>query len=147
MQEKREQDYLVEKLKNDYKVPHGEEHLYHVIVEVKHFNDRTGVRESKPYVQKFGQKAFDTSVRSNLTKQGYTLTVIHDPHAWREQRAAESAQQAEQAAAEERARLKAELRAEIEAEIEAEQAAVQNAATEEKRTRKPRTEVEESKAE
>lgn len=62
----------------NYIVPENEKHLYHVIIEVRKFNSETGERMSKPRVQKFGKKAFETKVRKNLIKQGYTLTMLHE---------------------------------------------------------------------
>lgn len=63
----------------NYIVPEGEEHLYHCIIEVRKFDSETGRRLSHPRVQKFGKKAFETSVQSGLTRQGYTVDVLYDP--------------------------------------------------------------------
>ena len=73
-------DLPIEKLTPDnYVVPKGEERLYHCVIEVKQFDRSTGERLSTPRVQKFGKKAFDTSVRASLLKQGYTILILHSP--------------------------------------------------------------------
>ena len=66
----------------NYIVPKGEERAYHCVIEVVQFDPKTGRRISKPRVQKFGRKIFDRSVRSSLLKQGYTITILHDPNEW-----------------------------------------------------------------
>ncbi len=78
----------------NYIVPKGEERCYHCVIEVKQFDPRTGERLSRPRVQKFGRKTFDTSVRDSLAKQGYTVTVLHDPNEWLEAHRAELAAKA-----------------------------------------------------
>lgn len=76
-------DTAIDRLTADnYIVPKGEERCYHCVIEVKQFDPRTGERLSRPRVQKFGRKTFDTSVRDSLMKQGYTVTVLHDPNEW-----------------------------------------------------------------
>lgn len=67
---------------NNYKVPAGEEHLYHVKIEVKKFNPESGARMSRPRIQKFGAKEYDTTVKNDLVRQGYTLEVLHNPTEW-----------------------------------------------------------------
>lgn len=133
MQTKNGRDLPVEKLTPDnYAVPAGEEHLYHVVAEIKSFDQNTGVRLSTPRVQKFGQKMYEQIVSRELRHQGYTVTVLHDPRQWneeqeREKRAAAAeaeairAQRAVEAQAAERAEMKAELLAEIRREMRAEQ--------------------------
>lgn len=66
----------------NYIVPAGEERYYHVVIEVKQFDPKTGRRISKPRVQKFGKKSFDAGIRTSLQKQGYDLLILHDPTAW-----------------------------------------------------------------
>lgn len=66
----------------NYIVPKGEEKSYHAVIEVVQFNPKTGQRISKPRVQKFGKKQFESSVLDSLRKQGYTITILHDPNAW-----------------------------------------------------------------
>lgn len=66
----------------NYIVPKGEEKSYHAVIEVVQYNPKTGQRISKPRVQKFGKKQFESSVLDSLRKQGYTITILHDPNAW-----------------------------------------------------------------
>lgn len=76
-------DLPVEQITSEnYVVPRGEEMVYHVKIEVKQFNAKTGERISRPRVQKFGIKTWQGSVRDSLVKQGYTIDVLHDPTAW-----------------------------------------------------------------
>lgn len=75
-------DVRIEQVTADnYICPENEKHLYHVIVEVRKFNAETGERISKPRVQKFGKKAFESKVRKNLVKQGFTITMLHEAEA------------------------------------------------------------------
>lgn len=76
-------DTPIEKLTaENYIVPKGEEKDYHAVIEVTQFDPKTGKRLSKPRVQKFGKKIFETHVADSLRKQGYTVTILHDPNAW-----------------------------------------------------------------
>ena len=99
-------DTPIEKLTPDnYIVPKGEEKDYHAVIEVRQFDPKTGNRLSKPRVQKFGKKIFEAHVGDSLRKQGYTVTILHDPNVWLK----EQAEQAEKAKAEaEKAKAKAE---------------------------------------
>lgn len=99
-------DTPIEKLTaENYIVPKGEEQIYHAVIEVVQFDQKTGKRISKPRVQKFGKKQFETSVLASLRKQGYTITILHDPNTWIAQQKAN----AEKAKAEaEQAKAKAE---------------------------------------
>ena len=81
----------------NYVVPAGEERFYHCIIEVVQFDPKTGKRISKPRVQKFGKKSFETSIYKTLKKQGYAITILHDPKGW-EKKAADQKKAAEQAA-------------------------------------------------
>lgn len=94
-------DTAIENLTADnYIVPKGEEKYYHAVIEVKQFNPKTGKRISVPRVQKFGKKAFETSVRDTLKKQGFDIVVLHDPNKWfAEQKEKASKVAAEQAEA------------------------------------------------
>lgn len=96
-------------------------------LEVKQFDKNSGERLSKPRIQKFGLRAFETSVRHNLTKQGFTLEILHDPNEWLRENAATVAQskatleaerqaKIEEAKAAEKAALKAEILAELKEE-------------------------------
>lgn len=92
---------------DNYKVPQGEEGIYHVVLEVKEFDRKTGERTSVPRVQKFGVNAFETAF-PNLKRLGYDVRVVYDPTSWlekqakeveeREQQGAQSAAEAQQAA-------------------------------------------------
>lgn len=76
-------DNPIENLTPDnYIVPAGEERYYHVVIEVKQFDPKTGRRISRPRVQKFGKKSFDAGIRDSLRKQGYDLLILHDPTDW-----------------------------------------------------------------
>lgn len=84
---------------DNYKVPAGEEHLYHVKIEVKKFNPDSGARMSRPRIQIFGAKEYETTVKNDLVRQGYTLDVLHNPTEWLKQQEAAKAKAAEQTAA------------------------------------------------
>lgn len=115
---------------DNYIVPQGEEMHVHAKIEVTQFDPKTGRRISRPVIQKFGMKEWQSVVNSSLRKQGYTIEILHDPYKWaNENRAKMEAEQAAKAqaereaqaaqAAQERAALKAELMAEIKAEMAA----------------------------
>lgn len=94
---------------DNYKVPQGEEGIFHVVLEVKEFDRKTGERTSVPRVQKFGVNAFETAF-PNLKRLGYDVRVVHNPTNWlaeqakeaeeREQQGAQYAAEAQQAAIE-----------------------------------------------
>lgn len=67
---------------DNYIVPKGEERAYHAVIEVVQYDPKTGKKLSKPRVQKFGKKTFETSVADSLRKQGYNVTILHDPNVW-----------------------------------------------------------------
>lgn len=96
-------DTPIEKLTADnYIVPKGEEKDYHAVIEVVQFDQKTGKRISQPRVQKFGKKIFEAHVLNSLRKQGYTVTILHDPNVWVKEQAAKAEQakaEAEQAKA------------------------------------------------
>ena len=98
---------------DNYKVPAGEEYLYHVKIEVKKFNPDSGARMSRPRIQIFGAKEYETTVKNDLVRQGYTLDVLHDPTEWLKQQEAAKAKAAEETKAAEKAALKAEILAEL----------------------------------
>lgn len=115
-------------------VPKGEEDCYHCRIEVKKFNQDTGERISKPRMQVFGKKFFESFGLHNLRKQGFTVDVMHDPNKWlqeneakleaEKQKEAEAdakakAEAAEAAEAEKKA-MKEAMKAEILAELKAE---------------------------
>ena len=93
-------DTSIEKLTPDnYIVPKGEEKDYHAVIEVVQFDPKTGKRISRPRVQKFGKKIFEAHVSDSLRKQGYTVTILHDPNVWLKEQAAKREQAAKEAAA------------------------------------------------
>ena len=98
-------DTPIEKLTpENYIVPRGEEQVYHAVIEVVQFDQKTGKRVSKPRVQKFGKKMFETHVLNSLRKQGYTVTILHDPNKWiteQQEKAAKSKAEQEAAKAKE----------------------------------------------
>jgi hypothetical protein len=110
-------DLPIEQITSEnYVVPRGEEMVYHVKIEVKQFNAKTGERISRPRVQKFGIKTWQGSVRDSLVKQGYTIDVLHDPMDW---------------IVENKARVEAEKAAAMKAEKAAEKEAMKAAILEE----------------
>ena len=99
-------DTPIEKLTpENYIVPKGEEKSYHAVIEVIQYDPKTGKKISKPRVQKFGKKMFEAVVADNLRKQGYTVTILHDPNEWIKENQAKAA---EKAKAEAEAKAKAE---------------------------------------
>lgn len=88
MQTKTGQDLPMLKLSSDnYLVPTGEEHLFHVRIEVMKFDPENGKRLSIPRIQKFGATGYTTSIAKNLKKQGFTLDVLHNPSEWLKEQA------------------------------------------------------------
>ena len=69
--------------KDNYIVPDKEKHLWHVTMEIPTFDPKNGKRISRPKLQKFGAKTFH-ALRESWEKQGYTITVLHDPTAYLE---------------------------------------------------------------
>jgi len=85
-------DTPIEKLTaENYIVPTGEEKDYHAVIEVVQYDPKTGKRISRPRVQKFGKKIFEAHVADSLRKQGYTVTILHDPNVWLKEQAAKEA--------------------------------------------------------
>ena len=104
----------------NYIVPSNEQHLYHCIIEVRKFDSETGKRLSVPRIQKFGKKSFENGILDALKKQGYTITVLHDPNEYVKAQAEEKAAADAKAKAEAEAKAKAEEKAALKAEILAE---------------------------
>lgn len=104
----------------NYIVPSNEQHLYHCVIEVRKFDSETGKRLSVPRVQKFGKKSFENGILDALRKQGYTITVLHDPNEYAKAQAEEKAAADAKARAEAEAKAKAEEKAALRAEILAE---------------------------
>lgn len=101
----------------NYIVPSNEQHLYHCIIEVRKFDSETGKRLSVPRIQKFGKKSFENGILDALKKQGYTITVLHDPNEYVKAQAEEKAAADAKAKAEAEAKAKAEGKAALKAEI------------------------------
>lgn len=111
----------------NYLVPAGEERLYHVKLEVKSFDHRSGERLSHPFIQKFSRIDFENGRMSMLRQQGYDIVILHDPKVWMEEHAAElqaakldRAERAKAKAEAEREEMKAALREELKQELLAE---------------------------
>ena len=102
---------IIDVTPENYIVPDNEKHLYHCVIEIKKFDSETGKRLSIPRIQKFGKKGYENSIADNLRKQGYTITVLHDPNEYMKAKAEADAK----ARAEEKAALKAEILAELKA--------------------------------
>lgn len=119
----------------EYIVPKGEERFYHCLIEVKQFSRTTGVKQSKPRLQKFGLKAFRKGVRENLVKQGYTITVLHDPSEWIKAHAEQVAQRAQADKAAKEAEIQAKVDAAVAKAIEAYKAAEKAAKAPKKSTK------------
>lgn len=92
-------DLPIEKLTpENYIVPKGEERFYHVVIEVEQFDQKTGKRLSRPRVQKFGKKMYEAHIQASLRKQGYKVTVLHNPNEWLKENQAKAAQAAKEQA-------------------------------------------------
>ena len=102
---------IIDVTPENYIVPDNEKHLYHCVIEIKKFDSETGKRLSIPRIQKFGKKGYENSIADNLKKQGYTITVLHDPNEYMKAKAEADAK----ARAEEKAALKAQILAELKA--------------------------------
>lgn len=115
---------------DNYIVPKGEEKAYHVVIEVRQFDQKTGARISKPRVQKFGKKAYENGIAESLRKQGYDLLVLHDPNEWLRAHK-------EEAAARAKAKAEADAKAEQERFDAAVAAAVAKALAEREKAEQP----------
>lgn len=111
---------LLEVTPENFIVPEGQESSYHCRIEVVKFNSETGERISKPRLQVFGRKFFESFGLHNLKKMGYKVDILHDPKKWEAENGAkieakkkELAEAAKQA---EKEKLKAEILAELEEE-------------------------------
>lgn len=113
---------LLDVTPENFIVPKGEESFYHCRIEVVKFHGETGERLSKPRIQVFGKKFFETFGLHNLRKQGYKVDILHDPNVWEaankekiEANKRAKAEAAAEAKAAERAQMKAEIIAELKA--------------------------------
>ena len=126
----------IEKLTpENYIVPKGEERSYHCIIEVVQFDSKTGKKVSRPRIQKFGKKMFEAHIYSSLKKQGYSVTILHDPNDWIKKNEEEKAKKAKELA---EAKAKAEKEAfekAVQAEV-ARQLAAQNSEKRENKKKK-----------
>ena len=107
--------------KDTYEVPANEKHLYHVKQELTEFDRSTGKRMSRPVIQKYGKRMFESVVYDDLKAQGYTIEVLHDPNEWLKAEAERKQTEAELARINAEAEKKAEreaLKAEILAEMQ-----------------------------
>lgn len=118
---------ILEITPENYLVPKGEERSYHVKMEVKDFDRRTGERRSHPFIQKFARVDFENGMMSLLRQQGYDMVILHDPKKWIAEQAAKAQEvqakrkaQAEAKAEEEKKAMMAQIRAELKAEMKAE---------------------------
>ena len=121
---------IIDVTPENYIVPDNEKHLYHCVIEIKKFDSETGKRLSIPRIQKFGKKGYENSIADNLKKQGYTITVLHDPNEYMKAKAeADEKAKAEKAkAAEEKAKADAKADAKAKAEADAKARAEEKAA-------------------
>ena len=71
---------ILEVTPENFICPSNERNMYHCRIEIKKFNPETGERLSKPRIQVFGKKFFETFGLHNLRKQGYTVDILHDPN-------------------------------------------------------------------
>ena len=117
---------IIDVTPENYIVPDNEKHLYHCVIEIKKFDSETGKRLSIPRIQKFGKKGYENSIAEHLKKQGYTITVLHDPSEYMKSKAeadekakVEKTKAKAEADAKARAEEKAALKAEILSELKA----------------------------
>lgn len=117
---------LLDVTPENYIVPKGEENCYHCRIEVVKFHAETGERLSKPRIQVFGKKYFETFGLHDLRKQGFRVDILHDPNVWeaankekieanKRAKAETEAKAAAEAKAAEREQMKAEIIAELKA--------------------------------
>lgn len=136
-------DTAIEKLTPDnYIVPKGEEMTYHAIIEVVQYDPKTGKRLSKPRVQKFERKIFETHVWASLKKQGYTITILHDPNEWIKAEKAKAVEKAKQQAAAKAKAEQAKFDAAVAAAVAKELAKMKAADGENKKPGRPANEKE-----
>lgn len=110
---------IIDVTPENYIVPDNEKHLYHCVIEIKKFDSETGKRLSIPRIQKFGKKGYENSIADNLRKQGYTITVLHDPNEYMKAKAEADEKAKAEAEAKAKAEEKEALKAEILAELKA----------------------------
>lgn len=64
--------------KENYIVSETEKGFYHVVMEVKQYDPKTGAKISVPRLQKFNAPTFK-KLRDNFERQGYTMNILYDP--------------------------------------------------------------------
>ena len=101
-----------------YKVPKGEEGVYHCLIEVVEFNKKTGKKETRPRIQKFGKKIFESVVYDSLLKQGYTITILYNPTEYLKERMAKANQSAADKAKAEKERFDAAVDKAVQAKLD-----------------------------
>lgn len=80
LQDGRLKDVAVEEVtKENYIVPQNERNVYHCKIEITQFDNRTGKKISRPRIQKFDKKEYETIVERNLKLQGYVVEVLYNP--------------------------------------------------------------------
>lgn len=73
---------VAEVTKENYIVPQNEQGLYHCKMELVKFNEDTGVKVSKPSIQKVGKRAFESIMQKQWKAYGYKIEILHDPTEW-----------------------------------------------------------------
>lgn len=109
---------LLDVTPENFIVPKGEESFYHCRIEVVKFNQETGERISRPRMQVFGKKFFETFGLHNLRKMGYKVDIMHDPNVW-EAANKEKIEASKRAKAEAKAAEREQMKAKIIAELTA----------------------------
>lgn len=62
----------------DYKIREVEKHLIHVVMCMPGYDQKTGAKLHKPFVQMFYPNEFENMNKKDLFK-GYEVEIIHDP--------------------------------------------------------------------
>lgn len=70
---------VTEVTKDNYIVPQNERNVYHCKIEITQFDNRNGKKISRPRIQKFDKKEYETIVERNLKLQGYVVEVLYNP--------------------------------------------------------------------
>ena len=110
---------IIDVTPENYIVPDNEKHLYHCVIEIKKFDSETGKRLSIPRIQKFGKKGYENGIAEHLKKQGYTITVLHDPDEYMKARAEADEKTKAERAKDVEAKAKADAKAKAEADAKA----------------------------
>ena len=75
---------ILELTPENYPVTDREANHYHVLIEQKSFDQRSGARVSVPRIQKCGIKEW-SNVKQNFRLLGYDIIILHDPLANKEE--------------------------------------------------------------